>query len=101
MNQTELHNRAIALYFDSLDEPHRILLEYCELAIETMVLKGEGSDFKIETCLNITCPSAFGRDALFMLGAEYYLKKAAVLGIKRIAFASVEESDVFDWCRQP
>lgn len=101
MNQTELHTRVLDLFIESLDAPHRLLLDYCRLSIEVVIAKSENTEYKVETCLNIDCPSAFGRTAIFVLGSAYYMEKATAVGIKRIDFSYFDNYQALDWCAEP
>jgi hypothetical protein len=101
MNQAEFYNRAIALYLDSLDEDHGLLLQYCQLSIGLVIVKALNKGYQAESCLNIKYDSAFLRNDLSALTIHYLEEKALELGIKKVMLESLEVDSILDWCRKP
>ncbi len=101
MNQAEFYDRAIALYLDSLDEHHGLLLKYCQLSIGLGIVKSLNKDYKVENCLNIKYDSAFTCNDLSALTIQYLEEKALALGIKKVIWESLEVDSILDWCQRP
>jgi hypothetical protein len=76
---TQLDQRLITLWLDSLDSLHREALQPCKLAIETYKVKNSLGILLQYRTLRIECFSEALRNAL-MIGYRYYALKAYNLG---------------------
>jgi hypothetical protein len=76
---TQLDQRIITLWIDSLDTLHREALKPCEIAIETYKLRNSLGILLQYRTLRIECASEALRKAL-MIGYRYYAIKAHTLG---------------------
>jgi hypothetical protein len=76
---TQLDQRIITLWLDSLDSLHREALKPCEIEIETYKLRNSLGILLQYRTLRIECASEALRNAL-MIGYRYYAIKAHALG---------------------
>jgi hypothetical protein len=76
---TQLDQRLITLWLDSLDSLHREALQPCKLVIETYKVKNSLGILLQYRTLRIECFSEALRNAL-MIGYRYYALKAYNLG---------------------